>query len=139
MGNRRQQADASRKRFLEAFALNANVSAAAAAAGIDRSTPYKWQADDPEFKEAWEQAEQQAIDRLEAAAYARAVDGWEESHVNNRGELYSVRKFSDQLAITLLKAHRPTKYRERMEHSGPGGKEPVRFTLNIAPPPEAPE
>lgn len=138
-GRRTAQVNAGREKFLKAFAKTGNVSAAAEAAQVSRRTPYKWAEEDPAFKEAWDEAEAEAIDRLERAAWERAVEGWDEGHVNNRGELYSVRKYSDQLMVLLLKAHRPERYRERLEHTGPGGKEPVKFTLSIAPPAETPE
>lgn len=107
--------------------MNANVSEAARAAGVDRSTPYHWATDDPEFKAAWDVAEQEAIDRLEAEAWRRAVDGVEE-YVTSGGRLLRdddgspllQRRHSDTLMTTLLKAHRPEKYKERreVEHSG---------------------
>lgn len=39
---------------------------------------------------------------------------------------YGVREYSDTLAIFLLKAHKPEKYRERHEHTGPNGG-PIQF------------
>src|ERR1044071_5503839 len=126
-GDRRQQADARKRAFLEAFRLNANVSGAARAADIDRSTPYGWAKDDPEFKAAMEAAEQEAADRLEAEAFRRAHDGVDE-YVTSGGKLIRDddglpllhRRYSDQLMITLLKAHRPERFKDRqqVEHAG---------------------
>jgi len=52
-----------------------NVAAAARAVGVDRSTPYTWRKRDPEFAEAWDDAIEAGLDRLEAEADRRARDG----------------------------------------------------------------
>ena len=98
-------------RFLEVFRDTCNVRLSCHAAGIDRCAVYHYRAADPEFREAWDQAEDDAIDLLEAEARKRA------------------RASSDVLMIFLLKAHRPHKYREisKHEHSGPGGG-PIEFS-----------
>ncbi|MBX9945353.1 MAG: hypothetical protein K2Y40_14815 [Reyranella sp.] len=40
--------------FLRAFCATGSVSYAAACAGVDRTTPYLWRAQDPDFATAWE-------------------------------------------------------------------------------------
>ncbi|TAJ36723.1 MAG: hypothetical protein EPO55_21020 [Reyranella sp.] len=40
--------------FLRAFFATGSASYAAACAGVDRTTPYLWRAQDPEFAAAWE-------------------------------------------------------------------------------------
>ena len=62
-------------RFLEAMRATGNVRLSADAAGVDRSTPYKLAQRDPSFQAAWEAAEQDAIDVLEATARKRALSG----------------------------------------------------------------
>ena len=52
------------------------------------------------FRDEWDEAMAEAVDRLEQIAWERA------------------RKTSDTLLIFLLKAHRPSLYRERYEISG---------------------
>ncbi|TGX54750.1 hypothetical protein E5A73_04650 [Sphingomonas gei] len=54
-----------RQRFLDALALTCNVHAAAAYAGVDRTTPYNWRRHDPEFLEQWRDAVWAGFDRLE--------------------------------------------------------------------------
>lgn len=111
--------------FLRELGKRANVSDAARMAKIGRSTVYQWREAEPEFAASWDEAVEQALGLLEAEAWRRAVDGVEEPIVGRVGKdedgiVTYVRKYSDSLMQTLLKAHRPEKYRERQEvqHSG---------------------
>ncbi|HEX6293424.1 MAG TPA: hypothetical protein VFZ66_29855 [Herpetosiphonaceae bacterium] len=111
-----------------------NVSDAVAAAGVGRSTVYEWREADPDFRQQWDDALDEAVDSLEREAWRRARDGVQEPVIGRVGRdqdgqiigddgnpLY-IRKYSDTLMTTLLKAHRPDKYRERVDanlnHSG---------------------
>ncbi|MCK9513769.1 MAG: terminase [Pigmentiphaga sp.] len=112
-----------KERFLAELERMANVSAAARKAKVPRSTAYDWYAADEEFAAAWDQAVEVAVDSLEQEAWRRARDGTLKP-VFQRGEkVGQVREYSDQLMVTLLKAHKPEKYRERVsnELTGPGG------------------
>lgn len=97
--------------FLVQLAETPNVSQACAIAGVSRQAAYVARENDEAFAAAWDACVNKAVDRLEQVAFQRAEDG------------------SDTLAIFLLKAHRPEKYREanRMEITGAGGK-PVEIT-----------
>jgi DNA-directed RNA polymerase specialized sigma24 family protein len=83
--------------FLAAIRDTGNVRLAAQAAGVDRTTPYVTARRDPAFAAAWQAAEQDAIDVLEATARKRALES------------------SDQLLMFLLRAHRPEKYRDTVD------------------------
>lgn len=85
-----------RENFLKQLAENCNVADAARVAGVPRRTVYNWRSADPEFAKAWEDAEQEAADKLEAEAWKRAT----------------VDK-SDRMLEILLKAHRPDKFVEK--------------------------
>jgi len=108
--------------FLEHLRLTANVSESARIALRERSTVYQWRDSDGSFAAAWDDALDEATDALEYAARQRAVHGVEE-YVVSGGRLVmdptdpekplTQRKYSDTLAVTLLKAHRPEKFRER--------------------------
>lgn len=114
-----------KERFLTELARMANVTAAAKKSKVPRSTAYDWYNADGEFAAAWDEAIDVAIDSLEKAAWRRARDGVLKP-VYQRGEkVGQVREYSDQLMITLLKAHRPDKYRERTQTElvGAGGNE----------------
>jgi terminase small subunit-like protein len=92
-----------KRAFLGRYAESANVRQACEAVGINRQTHYNWLKSDPDYAEAFERAKDEAADRLEELARSRASAG------------------SDTLLIFLLKGARPDVYRERYEHSGPGG------------------
>jgi hypothetical protein len=94
-----------RPAFLAAFRNSANVRASAQAAGVDWSTAYKARKREPRFADAWEMAEQEALDLLEARAMQLAMAG--DAH----------------LLIFLLKARRPATYRDnaRLELTGAAG------------------
>ena len=95
--------DAARGRFLRALSNGATVKEASTEAGVSRNTAYTRRRLDEDFAAAWAEAVEVGTERLEAAAYRRAIDG------------------SDVLMIFLLKSRRPEIYRERREilHTGP--------------------
>lgn len=105
-------------RFLEALANTVSVTAAIAVANTSRTRVYElWKAD-PAFASAWQEAEEIATDRLEEEA-RRAIEGIAEPLVNagklvrdDDGKPVLVRRYSDNLLLVLLKAHRPPR-RER--------------------------
>lgn len=109
-----------RARFIEHLALTANVTASCAVAGFDRNAAYRMRDNDPEFAEAWKDALERAVDTLEAEAWRRARDGTEEYITCKDGLVFDQegrpvmqRKYSDTLMVTLLKAHRPDRFRDR--------------------------
>lgn len=120
-----QIAAAKREAFLKALALTGVVAKAAAAIGMDRSTVSRWRAD-PAFSQAWDEALEEAADRLEAEAIRRAVEGVEEP-VYQGGQLVGTRTvYSDMLLGKLLGANRPAKFRERYDVTSAG-----TLTLNV--------
>ena len=111
--------------FLAELAKRGNVSAAAELTGLARGTFYVWRDEDADFKVAWDEALETAIDAMELEARRRAVEGVEKPIVGRVGKdqdgiITYVREYSDSLMTLLLKAHRPDKYRERQDvhHSG---------------------
>jgi hypothetical protein len=102
---RTSRTDRARETFLATLRETCNVSAAARAAKIGRSTAYDWRDADEAFASAWDDAEEEAVDALEMRARERALDN------------------SDRMMEILLKAHRPDKYVDKLrsEISGPGG------------------
>jgi hypothetical protein len=111
MGQRltRAERELAQAAFLDAFRRNANITAAALAAGIDRSTFYQWQEHDAEFALRYQQAEQAANDLLLAAAWKRAVQGVERPIVSMGKVIYGedgrplmIREYSDQVLLRLM-------------------------------------
>ena len=116
---------ARQEQFLKALAETGSVATSAALAGTSRTRVYEFRKADQEFAGAWEDAEEIATDRLEEEARRRAVKGVEEPLVSagklvrdENGQPITVTRYSDNLLLALLKAHRPPR-RER----------PMRFQL----------
>lgn len=107
---RTSRTDRARETFLDTLRETCNVSEAARAAGIGRRTAYDWRDADEAFAAEWDDAEDEAIDKLEKVARDRAIDG------------------SDRMMEILLKAHRPDKYVERFKGEVSGS-----MTLNVLP------
>jgi hypothetical protein len=106
--------------FLQAFRLMGNVRAACQQAKVSRQTFYEWCESDTEFAQRYKDAEEDAMEYLEAEAFRRAVTGIEKP-VISRGEvvydkddkMVMTKEYSDPLLALLLKARNPQKYRER--------------------------
>jgi hypothetical protein len=111
--------------FLRALADTGIVTIAAGIAGITRARAYQVRKEDSDFAAAWEEAEEQAADALEAEAWRRAVAGVPEPLVSSGrvvrdddGQPLAIRRYSDNLLLALLKARRPDKFKDRavVEH-----------------------
>jgi hypothetical protein len=101
-------------RFLKALAETGSVATSAAVAGTSRTRVYELRKTDPAFVSAWEDSEEIAADRLEEEARRRAIKGVEEPLVSSgklvrdeNGQPITVTRYSDNLLLALLKAHRP--------------------------------
>ena len=108
-----------KKKFLESFSRNGNITAACRDIGLTRrATVYEWQERDEEFALAFREAEIMSTEWLELEAYRRAHDGViKETPIIHNGEVVSSiieTKYSDTLLIFLLKARAPEKYRENI-------------------------
>lgn len=125
--------------FCAALAETCNVGRACKAVGISRMTAYTWRKDIPDFADAWDEAMRAGVTALEDEAHRRAFEGVDKplthqgrfTHLTDgdgnvlrdaegRPLVASVKEYSDTLAIFLLKAHAPEKYREnsRVELAG---------------------
>lgn len=98
--------------FLEALADTVNVTLACQRAGIPRRTAYDWRHSDQAFAAKWDDALDVGIDLLEAELHTRAFDGVERPVYYKGEQVGTWRYYSDALAMFLLKAHRPERYRE---------------------------
>jgi molybdenum-dependent DNA-binding transcriptional regulator ModE len=148
--------------FLAAFAITGNISTASRAAGISRDAHYDWIRNDPDYKKRFDAAQEEAVEQLEAEARRRAEQGvrrvvtykgepvmvWTDDEGNVVPEAVARKdrkryklmpllehEYSDTLLIFLLKAARPTKYRERIHHTSDGSfKEEPIVLVHTAPP-----
>ena len=107
------------KAFLASLRLKANVTIACEEANVSRATVYRHKGKEA-FAAEWEAALAEGIDRLEAEAWRRAVDGVSEPVFQMGVQVGVVQRYSDTLMVLLLKGHKPSKFRERVstEHSG---------------------
>ena len=91
----RYKRDTRKKRFIDALTAQGSVYHAAKAAGISRQTAYRWQRENHDFADQWDEALENAVDVVENTLYQKAVNG-------------------DTICmIFYLKAHRPI-YRDRL-------------------------
>ena len=109
-----------KERFLRKLAKTGNIGYAAAYAKVARQTVYDRRNKEPEFAVAMIEARRIAQAYLEEEARRRAEEGWDEPVYYKGIVCGRVRKFSDTLLMFLLKANKPSKFRERtsVEHSG---------------------
>ncbi len=107
------------KAFIAAFRETGNVCLACEVAKVGRSSHYRWLEKDAEYREAFDVAKEDATDVLEAEAHRRAVEGVEEPVGWYKGVAGgTVRRYSDNVLMFLLKGARPERYRERYEIKG---------------------
>ena len=70
---------------------------------------------EPQWRDLWENSLELFADRLETEMARRAIDGYNEPVFYQGQRVGEIRKFSDQLAITLAKAHRPERFRDNIK------------------------
>lgn len=112
----------------EVVECGGNVSEAARTVNLSRASVYNHKASDPKFAKLLETAIQAGADVLEDECRRRAFAGTDEPVFHKGAICGHVRKYSDLLAIFLLKGAKPEKYRERIESSNrelPVGKEGI--------------
>lgn len=79
-----------KRRFLQAIERGASVTVAADYAGVDRTTPYKWEQTDPRFADAWETIRDLALAELTDLAMDMARAG------SQRMTIFLINKFERQ-------------------------------------------
>jgi hypothetical protein len=105
--------------FLTIYAACGNVSRAARAALIGRSTHYLWLKQDAAYAAAHAVADEEASDVIAAEIWRRAVHGVTKPMVSAGEIVCYVQEYSDTLLLALAAARMPEKYRRhRLEHSG---------------------
>jgi hypothetical protein len=120
-----------RKRFIEVLRKTANVSAAAASATIATSTAYRWRTKIEAFRVAWDDAIGAALDDLEAALLDRAVNGVEKPITYAGNIVATVKTYSDNLALAILRARRPEIYAAVHSIAVPSGGNDMAALLEL--------
>lgn len=82
---------------------------------MSRRSLYDHKAADPAFANDWAEAEEMAVDRLEAEAWRRATEGTKRPVYQGGKEVGYVMEYSDRLAEMLLKGHRSYRFKDRVE------------------------
>ncbi len=116
-------------RFVDNLRETGNVSAAARHAGVSRQTVYKERGASEQFREAWDDAMEEAMDLLEAEARRRAYDGTLKPVYYKGAPVGEIREYSDTLTIFLLKGRRPDVFKDRQDVTSGGEK--LTFTLKL--------
>lgn len=102
--------------FLTSLRDTCNVYEACRTAKVTRSVAYEWREKDETFAKLWDEAVEEATDALEKEARRRAIDGWDEPVFTRDGmHCGNIRRYSDKMLELLLRAHRPGKFRERVQ------------------------
>jgi hypothetical protein len=113
--------------FLRAFAQRGIILDGCETAHVSRNLVYYWKEEDEWFDLLFQAATEEAADRLEREAYRRAYDGVDEpviyqglpTEVEDKDtgakRFLTVKKYSDQLMMLLLKGNKQEKYRENVK------------------------
>lgn len=106
-------------RVVEALREGATLTLAAERAGISDETVRRWRQADEQFAVQVASAIDAGTDRMIDEARRRAVAGNEKPVYQGGAKVGTVREYSDNLLMFLIKARRP-EYRDsyRVEHSG---------------------
>lgn len=113
--------------FQTQLAETGNVSASSEEAGLPRHQVYEWRRQDGKFARRWEDALMVAVDKLALEARRRALDGIEEVRFFQGEPVGSIRKYSDQLLMFLLRAYDPDTFLAIRRHN----HEQIKSTQDI--------
>lgn len=101
--------------FLHHLSETGNVSESARRADMPRQSAYRLRRADKEFSQAWDDALADALDELESVLIQRAIEGVEKPHYFGGKEVGTVKSYSDNLAMFLLKSRRAEVYGDKKE------------------------
>lgn len=108
--------------IVRALVMRGNVREATSAAGIHRTTAYTWREKDRGFADAWDAAVDEATDRMEEEAWRRGIEGFDRPVIFQGKITDTYKDYSDSLLLTLMRGHRPERFKDRREHSTPAGR-----------------
>lgn len=119
--------------FISELTRHGNATWALQAAHAARGWVYRWRQEDPDFKDAFEEARACGRECLIDEAQRRAYDGVDEPVFYKGDEVAQVTKYSDTLLMFLIKQADPS-YREhyQIDHGNAGGR-PFMFKMALHP------
>lgn len=103
------------ERFLAHLSEVPNVSRAAKISGFDRSDAYRKRQQDESFAAAWDDALEKGLDAMEDEAIRRGCEGYEEPVFHKGEQVATIRKYSDNLMMFMLKGRRGDKFKDRFQ------------------------
>lgn len=104
-----------KKKFCELLRQIRSVSHAAEAIGYSRRMVYHWRQQDPEFRQAWDEAWEFVVDELEMSLMSRAVEGYSRP-IYQTGRLVGYEQVHHpQLGIFMMKGNRRDKYGDKVQ------------------------
>lgn len=93
--------------FLDLLRFNGNVTVSARQVGCSRKVFYDHRNKYPAFREAWDEALEEATEHLEEEVRRRGQDGYDEPVFWKGVQTATVRKYSDNLLMFLMKKRNP--------------------------------
>lgn len=109
-----------RVKLIAEFRRTGRIDLAAAHAGVDRDSHYRWLKEYPDYAAAFEEAREQVAGLLEDEAVRRAYKGTLKP-MNVGGVVVYVSEFSDRLLEFLLKCRNRPVFGDRQELTGKDG------------------
>lgn len=100
--------------FFAAYSRTGNISQSCELSGLSVGTLLQWRKKDPSINERMSEAFEEFLDYAEGKIWNRAIEGWNEPVYQNGEMVGEKRRYSDTLAIFMMKGHRPTKYRDNV-------------------------
>jgi hypothetical protein len=107
-GTRKNWTKAKEKIFLTTLAETCNVTRACAAAGVGLTSAYRRRKGNAEFRDEWRSAISIGYQQLELELLERAFKGVEKVVRISAREFKTIREYSNQLGVALLRMHRET-------------------------------
>jgi uncharacterized protein YeaC (DUF1315 family) len=109
--------------FFSTLAATDHVQKAVTASGLSPRSVYYWRDKDPEFAQRWTDAREAYVDKLEAEAFRRAVEGTEKGVWHQGMQVGTEKQYSDSLLALMLKAKRKREYGDasKVELTGADG------------------
>jgi len=114
MVNRLKFTPQAEEKFIEHIRKTANVSAACRLINVSPTAAYERKKEHPDFSLAWDEAIAEAADDLEFEARRRAYEGVDEPVFHKGEQCGVIRRYSDRLMDTLLRGHKPDRYRQNV-------------------------